>query len=102
LISLLAAANSLIQWWWGVTTSVRWAAGFMAMAGRCAVMLNIPSSKAEHAGFHRSAADVIRTQIGRRHTSAARAQIAGEFSRRSRRVISLLERMRNGEKNATF
>ena len=57
--------------------------------------------KGEHAGFHRSAADVIRTQLAG-DTSAARAQIAGEFSRRSMRVISLLERMRNGEKNTPF
>jgi methyl-accepting chemotaxis protein len=54
--------------------------------------------KAEHAGFHRCAADVIRTQIAG-NTVGAREQIAAEFSNRSRRVIGLLEMMRSGGKN---
>jgi methyl-accepting chemotaxis protein len=55
--------------------------------------------KTEHAGFHRCAADVIRTQLAG-NADGARAQIAGEFSNRSVRVIGLLESMRGGEKNA--
>ena len=54
--------------------------------------------KGEHAGFHRCAADVIRTCIAG-NTADAREQIAGEFSNRSKRVIGLLERMRAGEKS---
>ena len=54
--------------------------------------------KAEHAGFHRCAADVIRTQI-EGNTAGAREQIAAEFSNRSRRVIGLLESMRSSGKN---
>ncbi|MDD2740826.1 MAG: methyl-accepting chemotaxis protein [Rhodocyclaceae bacterium] len=55
--------------------------------------------KGEHAGFHRCAADVIRTCLAGDRESAT-TQINGEFSNRSKRVISLLERMRGGEKNA--
>lgn len=55
--------------------------------------------KGEHAGFHRCAADVIRTHVAG-NSDGAREQIAGEFSNRSKRVIGLLERMRNGEKKA--
>ncbi len=50
--------------------------------------------KLEHAGFHRSAADVIRTQMTG-DSAGAHAQIAGEFANRSKRVISLLESMRS-------
>ena len=54
--------------------------------------------KGEHAGFHRCAADVIRTHmVG--NSQAAREQIAGEFSNRSARVIGLLESMRSGGKS---
>jgi hypothetical protein len=54
--------------------------------------------KGEHAGFHRCAADVIRTyMVG--NSQAAREQITGEFANRSARVIGLLESMRSGGKN---
>jgi methyl-accepting chemotaxis protein len=55
--------------------------------------------KSEHAGFHRCAADVIRTHVAG-NSDGAREQIAGEFTNRSKRVIGLLERMRTGEKKA--
>lgn len=55
--------------------------------------------KSEHAGFHRCAADVIRTQLAG-NSDGARAQISGEFSNRSVRVIGLLERMRGGRQSA--
>jgi methyl-accepting chemotaxis protein len=55
--------------------------------------------KGEHAGFHRCAADVIRTHVAG-NSDGAREQIAGEFTNRSKRVIGLLERMRTGEKKA--
>jgi len=55
--------------------------------------------KGEHAGFHRCAADVIRTQLAG-NTDGARAQISGEFTSRSARVIGLLEHMRGSGKNA--
>jgi len=51
--------------------------------------------KGEHAGFHRCAAEVIRTQLAG-NTEGALAQISGEFSKRSSRVIDLLESMRSG------
>lgn len=51
--------------------------------------------KGEHAGFHRCAADVIRTQLTG-NSEGARAQISGEFANRSARVIGLLERLRGG------
>ncbi|MFZ2267858.1 MAG: methyl-accepting chemotaxis protein [Azonexus sp.] len=51
--------------------------------------------KVEHAGFHQCAAGVIRTQLAG-DAVAARALIEGEFSSRSRRVISLLESLRAG------
>ncbi|NTV69399.1 MAG: HAMP domain-containing protein [Azonexaceae bacterium] len=54
--------------------------------------------KGEHAGFHRCAADVIRTQLAG-NSDGARAQISGEFTNRSARVIGLLESMRGGGKN---
>lgn len=54
--------------------------------------------KGEHAGFHRCAADVIRTQLAG-NTDGARAQISGEFTNRSARVIGLLESMRGGGKS---
>ncbi|PKO38101.1 MAG: diguanylate cyclase [Betaproteobacteria bacterium HGW-Betaproteobacteria-6] len=53
--------------------------------------------KDEHAGFHRCAAEVIRTQLAG-NVDGARAQISGEFSNRSARVIGLLESMRGGDK----
>jgi len=53
--------------------------------------------KVEHAGFHQCAASIIRTQMSG-NTAAAREQIDGEFSSRSRRVISLLEDLRTGRK----
>jgi methyl-accepting chemotaxis protein len=56
--------------------------------------------KGEHAGFHRSAADVIRTQLAG-NSDSARAKISGEFSSRSARVIGLLESMRGGVKSAS-
>lgn len=59
---------------------------------------NYLNLKTEHAGFHRCAADVIRLQVAG-NSSAARAQIAGEFSSRSKRVIGLLENMRAGRKS---
>lgn len=55
--------------------------------------------KVEHAGFHRCAADVIRTQLAG-DSQGAREQIAGEFSNRSRRVIGLIENLRSGGKTA--
>ena len=55
--------------------------------------------KGEHAGFHRCAADVIRTQLAG-NSEGALAQISGEFSNRSARVIGLLENMRGGGKSA--
>jgi methyl-accepting chemotaxis protein len=55
--------------------------------------------KGEHAGFHRCAADVIRTQLAG-NTDGARAQISGEFANRSARVIGLLESMRGRGKGA--
>lgn len=55
--------------------------------------------KGEHAGFHRCAADVIRTQLAG-NSDGARAQISGEFSNRSARVIGLLQSMRHGGKSA--
>jgi methyl-accepting chemotaxis protein len=55
--------------------------------------------KGEHAGFHRCAADVIRTQLAG-NSNGARAQISGEFSSRSARVIGLLESMRGGGNSA--
>ena len=54
--------------------------------------------KGEHAGFHRCAADVIRTSMAG-DAKSAREQVNGEFSKRSRRVIDLLEQMRGGPKN---
>jgi len=54
--------------------------------------------KNEHAGFHRCAADVIRTQMTG-DSAGASEQIAGEFTNRSKRVIGLLEGMRSGSKN---
>ncbi len=54
--------------------------------------------KIEHAGFHRCAADVIRTHIAG-NTEGAREQIDGEFTNRSKRVIGLIEAMRGGKKN---
>lgn len=53
--------------------------------------------KDEHAGFHRCAANVIRTQLAG-DTDGALAQISGEFSNRSSRVIGLLESMRGAVK----
>jgi methyl-accepting chemotaxis protein len=55
--------------------------------------------KGEHAGFHRCAAEVILTQMAG-NSDGARAQIAGEFTNRSLRVIGLLENMRGGEKKS--
>jgi methyl-accepting chemotaxis protein len=52
--------------------------------------------KGEHAGFHRCAAEVIRTQLAG-NSDGARVQIAGEFANRSARVIGLLESMRGGK-----
>ncbi|HJV92046.1 MAG TPA: methyl-accepting chemotaxis protein [Azonexus sp.] len=49
--------------------------------------------KAEHAGFHRSAAEVVRAYLAG-DAGAARQRIAGEFSKRSQRVIGLLEAIR--------
>ncbi|MBI2277421.1 MAG: CZB domain-containing protein [Dechloromonas sp.] len=49
--------------------------------------------KAEHAGFHRSAAEIIRGYLAG-DVRAARQRIAGEFSKRSQRVIGLLEAIR--------
>jgi methyl-accepting chemotaxis protein len=55
--------------------------------------------KAEHAGFHRCAADVIRTQI-EGNTAGAREQIAAEFSNRSQaRHRTCWRCMRSGGKN---
>ncbi|WP_323054956.1 methyl-accepting chemotaxis protein [Dechloromonas sp. A34] len=54
--------------------------------------------KAEHAGFHRSAAEVIRAYLAG-DARAARQRIAGEFSGRSQRVIGLLEAIRPGGKS---
>ncbi|HSG21481.1 MAG TPA: methyl-accepting chemotaxis protein, partial [Azonexus sp.] len=54
--------------------------------------------KLEHAGFHRCAADVIRTRMTGDNAGALE-QIAGEFSNRSKRVIGLLESMRVGGKS---
>jgi methyl-accepting chemotaxis protein len=54
--------------------------------------------KGEHAGFHRCAAEVIRTQLVG-NSDGARAQIAGEFTNRSNRVIGLLESMRGREQS---
>lgn len=51
--------------------------------------------KVEHAGFHRCAADVIRTHLAG-DSGGAREQIAGEFSNRSGRVIGLLKTMQSG------
>ncbi len=59
---------------------------------------NYTELKGEHAGFHRCAADVIRTQLTG-NSDGARAQISGEFTNRSARVIRLLESMRGGGKN---
>ena len=53
----------------------------------------------EHAGFHRCAADVIRTQMAG-DSAAAHEQIAGEFTKRSQRVIALLQVMSKGGKSA--
>lgn len=50
--------------------------------------------KMEHAGFHQSAAEVIRAHVAG-DSEAAREQIAGEFSQRSQRVIGLLEAIRS-------
>ena len=55
--------------------------------------------KVEHAGFHRCAADVIRTQIAG-DSAAAHEQITGEFTKRSQRVIALLQAMSSGGKSA--
>ena len=55
--------------------------------------------KGEHAGFHRCAAEVIRTQLAG-NSDGARAQISGEFTNRSARVVGLLESMRGGGKSA--
>jgi len=55
--------------------------------------------KIEHAGFHRCAADVIRTHMTG-DSAGAREQIDGEFSNRSKRVIGLIEVMRSGKKKA--
>ena len=55
--------------------------------------------KLEHAGFHRCAAEVIRTRMSG-DDDGAREQIAGEFSNRSKRVIDLLESMQSGSKIA--
>ena len=54
--------------------------------------------KIEHAGFHRCAADVIRAQLDG-DTEQARTQINGEFSKRSQRVIGLIEELRTSDKN---
>ncbi|MBL8430320.1 MAG: MCP four helix bundle domain-containing protein [Dechloromonas sp.] len=56
--------------------------------------------KGEHAGFHRCAADVIRTQLAG-NTEGALEQISGEFSNRSQRVIGLLEGLRGGLSGAS-
>ncbi|WP_162888580.1 methyl-accepting chemotaxis protein [Dechloromonas sp. HYN0024] len=50
--------------------------------------------KTEHAGFHRCAAEIIRTAKSG-DTDRARREIAGEFSARSQRVIGLLENLRS-------
>jgi hypothetical protein len=55
--------------------------------------------KAEHAGFHQCAAAIIRAQLAG-NSGAARAQVEGEFSSRSRRVVSLLESLRAGTKTS--
>ena len=60
---------------------------------------NYADLKGEHAGFHRCAADVIRTSMAG-DAQAAREQVNGEFSNRSGRVINLLESMRDGSKKA--
>jgi methyl-accepting chemotaxis protein len=52
--------------------------------------------KGEHAGFHRCAAEVIRTQLAG-NSAGARTQISGEFTNRSARVIGLLESLRGGK-----
>lgn len=49
--------------------------------------------RAEHAGFHQCAAAVIRAKMAG-DAQAAREQLEGEFSSRSRRVVSLLEGLR--------
>jgi methyl-accepting chemotaxis protein len=51
--------------------------------------------KTEHAGFHQCAAAIIRARMAG-NVGAAREQIEGEFSSRSRRVIGLLESLRVG------
>lgn len=56
--------------------------------------------KQEHAGFHQCAATVIRTRMAG-NTEAAHAQVEGEFSSRSRRVINLLESMRPARQSAS-
>lgn len=53
--------------------------------------------KIEHAGFHRCAADVIRAHMAG-DSDSAWAQISGEFSNRSGRVIGLLKSMQSGGK----
>ena len=60
---------------------------------------NYADLKGEHAGFHRCAADVIRTTMAG-DAEAANERVNGEFANRSKRVIDLLERMRGGSKNA--
>ncbi|HXE38344.1 MAG TPA: methyl-accepting chemotaxis protein [Azonexus sp.] len=49
--------------------------------------------KAEHAGFHRCAAEIVRAYLAG-DAKAARQRIAGEFAKRSQRVIGLLEAIR--------
>ncbi|MGE5470000.1 MAG: methyl-accepting chemotaxis protein [Bacteroidota bacterium] len=61
---------------------------------------NYGDLKLEHAGFHQCAAAVIRARLAG-NTAAAREQIEGEFSSRSRRVIGLLESMRAASQPAT-
>ncbi|MDP3539363.1 MAG: methyl-accepting chemotaxis protein [Azonexus sp.] len=59
---------------------------------------NYSELKAEHAGFHRSAADVIRAHMAG-DSATAREQISGEFADRSTRVIGLLEGIRAAGKS---
>lgn len=57
--------------------------------------------KVEHAGFHRSAAEVIRT-ANNGDQEGARKQIQGDFSDRSKRVIGILNSMKQGSKSQTL
>jgi methyl-accepting chemotaxis protein len=56
--------------------------------------------KVEHAGFHRCAADIIRTARGG-DTGGAQRGIANEFTARSQRVVGLLEGLRSSTTGAS-